>query len=270
MDALNEQEFEYLQKWWDQVLPEEESRTLARRYQEDETFRRSADEYRKIFEGLRSIKRDELRARLKAIPTSQLYVEQAVSTIRPWYRMAAAVLLIGILCSVVYFVLRPKTEGTSDLQTKQNEQESLVEYSALALTKNFQAPDWLPASMGADQEALLKEAGIAYVDSEFSKVIALLQQYLVLDPENNEVIQMLIVAYLKRGEGSRATPYITQLESNFELAGSDTLLWYKALAKVQENKNQEAIELLNKLTAEESAYQKEAIKILTALKKGQE
>jgi hypothetical protein len=266
MDALNEQELEHLQKWWDQALPTKESRALAQRYQEDDAFRRSADEYRKIFEGLRSIQRDEQRARLKAIPTSQMYVQPVL---RPWYYMAAAVLLIGILCSVVYFGLRQKTETNPDSLTENTQKESQVEYSALEQSKNFQAPKWLPASMGVDQQALLKEAGMTYSKADYLLAIKLMQQYLTLDPGNAEVIQMLIVAFLKQGEGSKAMPHIIQLESNLELAGSDTLLWYKALAKVQENKNQEAIELLNKLTAEEWAYQKDAIKLLTTLKKGE-
>ncbi len=266
MDALNEQELEHLQKWWDHVLPAEESQVLARRYQEDDAFRRSADEYRKIFEGLRSIQRDEQRARLKAIPTAKMYVQPVV---RPWYYIAAAVLFIGILCSVAYFVLRQKTETNSDSLTENKEKESQVEYSAIEQSKNFPTPDWLPSSMGVDQEVLLKEAGIAYSGADFSKASTLMQQYLQVDPENAEVVQMLIVAYLKQGEGTKAMPHIIQLESNLELAGSDTLLWYKALAKVQENKNQEAIELLNKLTIEEWAYQKDAIKLLTTLKKGE-
>lgn len=244
MKELLPKDIAQLEAWWNQTLPEMEQVRLEERLKTDPEFRLAAEKLRKTLNTLYTLQREAWRKNLPhfdraAFPAKPPLLLRLSKSWLVW----ASIVAFLLLCS--YFVKK----------TMFLEKPELIQAS-----QEFSPPDWLPYRQGSQANDLLDSAGEAYLNHRYQRASRKLEQYLELEPADIEAKLMLMVAYLKLGEGNKAWEQLQDLEKKGEYP--EQLTWYKALVLIQRNQPAAAKPLLRQVAKEANPWQTEAKRLL--------
>lgn len=244
MKDLFPKDIAQLEAWWNQSLPEMERIRLEERLKTDPEFRLAADKLRQTLNTLYDLQRETWRKNSprfdrSAFPAKPPLLLRVSKSWLFWASIVAFLLLGSYLVKKVVVV----------------EKSKLIQAS-----KEFSPPDWLPYQQGSQADELLDSASKAYLNSRYRRASRKLEQYLALEPADIEAKLMLVVAYLKQGEGNKAWQLLQDLEKKGEYP--EQLSWYKALALIQRKQEDAAKPLLRQVAKENNPWRTEARRLL--------
>lgn len=250
MNNLSPDDMQLLQAWLDQTLPEEERQALESRLQNEPELRTGAEELRVLLNKIHILRRQEWQNKLKIMHFESLDDLEEIAKRGRWKWIWWVVIGVAVFFSVL-------------LMYKNSEQNSQSLSPIAQEATEFVERNW-PAPMGsAKDEVLFKQAGKAFQNKNYRRTIKKLKKYLITNPLDWDAEFMLLVAYLKKGEGKLAFPIIQKMESNGE--SYELSIWYKAISLIQQNKINEARPLLKELASEANAFQQNAQKLLSKM-----
>lgn len=244
MNNLSADDMHLLQAWLDETLPKEERQALENRLNNEPELRAGAEEMRVLLNKLHILRRQEWQHKLKTMHFESLDdLEKIAKRGRlKWIWWVAIGVAVFFSILLMYKNLGKSTEPLSPIAQVSTE---------------FDAPIWNATTRGSEPERLLIQAGNAYkFDRNFKKAAKKLEQYIEKTAPSEEVTIMLIVSYLKIGDGVKAWPYLQKMDEN------DRINWYKALALIQMNKLPQARRKLENLVAMDGDFTEKAKKLL--------
>lgn len=109
---------------------------------------------------------------------------------------------------------------------------------------------------------------LPYTTGDYEQVMPWLEKQFTIDSNNFEIILMLTTAYLETNNAEKAEEILlTALHNKSNIAYTETITWYLALAVLRQGKTEEVKPILEKIYNNKGLYSKKALNILESLNK---
>jgi tetratricopeptide (TPR) repeat protein len=227
-----------------------EAEWLTNRMKSDPALRKEVDLRRRTDEILASREIIDLRAKLGAIEMRKRSSDTIRRTALKTAKYAAAVLLVAIISSVLYFTMRPDTP---------------IEELYSAYYSRYESPGAVRSAVSSGN-TLMENAIASYSAREYEKAIGYLEQVIVSEKDNMESVFMHGMANMEVSNYPVASGSFSRvIEHNDNLYLEDAA-WYLGLCYMMTGNTEKAVKQFNAIAASKSRYERQAARLARKLK----
>lgn len=240
---MNEQKiYEYISKYINGALSEQEAEQFRQRLEEDEAFRQEYELHRDLEKDL--AKHQEISDLKQVIQA----VTQAPTKPKKYGYWALALVGVLTLLGLAWYYFIHPTPAESGPQLYQAYYEK---YPPLILRND------------SDSLSLFKQGMLAYADSDYPNAIALFKQI-----ETDKRAQFyLAMSYLENGADAKARQILDRIDPPENPELKEAIAWYQALLSLKQDSIYTAKKILSPLPFSSDSYDSMSGEILNKLKK---
>lgn len=192
----------------------------------------------------------DLRAKLGVIEMKKRSSGTVRKAVLKTARYAAAVALLAVMSSALYFILRPQ-ESADELYS--------ANYS------RYETPGAVRSAVSSDN-TLMENAIASYSAREYEKAIGFLEQVIVIEKDNMESVFMHGMAKMEVSNYPGASGSFSKvIEHNDNLYLEDAA-WYLGLCYMMTDNTDKAVKHFDAIAASKSRYNKQAARLARKLK----
>lgn len=249
--TITDRDIEIIESYFNRTLSEEDNQAFEQRLQTDSDFKKAVNEYQATTAILNTVREREQKAFLKNIEATMPPVGMPIRRLDFRWRAIAAVGLVLVTVGVWQFW----GSDSGSVKLKSPIADYFEPYRAYGINK------------GEDDD-IKQNALRTYATSDFEKAIPLLETAFQKDTKDSTLLLYLSISYIANGQLEKAKQKLEVLQ-NSSAAPLDVTEYYLALIYASENRQSEAIILLEKVANTEGGYFRDkARELLNKLKKG--
>lgn len=248
---MQESNFNKIQDYFEHKMSESESTAFKLEIDKSPELQKEVAEYKEIVLGIENFGMQQM--------LDEIYDEEFGNQKKQPPKSTNNIYIIGgllLTVAILGYLLFPKGEDNSSEQNKQP-----FEISNMQFAQNMTALEGLPVTLSSDNNAIFKEAMVAYRMKDYKMADKLFEQINMSNQISDTISVYHANALIELGNYQQAISLLSPLTLTDTSPYYYDAIWFQAKAYLSYDKIDSARVMIKKLTDSENKYQDNAVKI---------